>query len=143
MRRQTFSAGITSRLTGVPYRTLDYWARSRFIAPSGREASGIGSERQYTFDDLIALRTARELRSAGVSTQALRRVIRFLRKGGARKPLSELRLVIRGKDVLAANSNEELLSTLESPGQYAFVFLLDIGHVVRDVEQAMVSMQAA
>jgi hypothetical protein len=92
---------------------------------------------------LIALRTARELRSAGISTQALRRVIRFLRKGGARKPLSELRLVIRGQDVLAATSNEELLSTLESPGQYAFFFLLDIGHVVREVEEAMVSMQAA
>ena len=71
--RQTFSAGITSRVTSVPYRTLDYWARSRFIVPSGREARGTGSERRYTFDDLIALRTARELRSGGISTQALRR----------------------------------------------------------------------
>jgi len=143
MSRRTFSAGLTSRLTGVPYRTLDYWARSRFIAPSGREASGIGSERQYTFDDLIALRTAREMRAGGISTQALRTVVQFLRKGGARRPLSELRLVIRGKDVLAVSSRQELLSTLESPGQYAFSFLLDLGHVVRELEQALVALEAA
>jgi len=143
MLRQTFSAGITSRLTGVPYRTLDYWARSRFIAPSGREASGIGSERQFTFDDLIALRTARELRSAGISTQALRRVVQFLRKSGTRRPLSELRLVIRGKDVFAVASDQELLSALDSPGQYAFSFLLDVGRIVKDVEQALISVHAA
>jgi DNA-binding transcriptional MerR regulator len=141
--RQTFSAGITSRVTGVPYRTLDYWARSRFIVPSGREASGIGSERQYTFDDLIALRTARELRSAGISTQGVRRVIQFLQERGAQKPLSELRVIIRGKDVFSVGTNQELVSALKSPGQYAFSFLLDIGHVFRHVEEELKSLRVA
>jgi DNA-binding transcriptional MerR regulator len=141
--RQTFSAGITSRVTGVPYRTLDYWARSRFIVPSGREASGIGSERRYTFDDLIALRTARELRSAGISTQALRRVIRFLQKWSVQKPLSELRVIIRGKDVLSVRTNQELVSVLKSPGQYAFSFFLDVGHIVNRVEEELKSLRVA
>jgi len=140
MARRTFSAGIASRVSGVPYRTLDYWARSRFIVPSGREASGTGSERQYTFDDLIVLRTAHELRAGGIS---LRSVVRFLRKNGPQKPLSEMRLVIRGKDVLAVNSNKELLSTLQSPGQYAFSFFLDVGQVVRELEQGIQALQAA
>ncbi len=141
--RETFSAGITSRLTGVPYRTLDYWARSRFIVPSAREARGIGSERQYTFQDLVALRTARELRSAGVSTQALRGVVRFLQRRGTEAPLSELRLIIRGKDVCAVGTNQELMSVLKSPGQGAFSFLLDVGHIVKHVKVGLKSLDAA
>jgi DNA-binding transcriptional MerR regulator len=141
--RQTFSAGITSRVTGVPYRTLDYWARSRFIVPGGREARGTGSERRYTFNDLIALRTARELRSGGISTQALRRVIRFLQSKGVQKPFSELRLIIRGKVVFSAGTNQELISALQAPGQYAFSFLLDIGYVVKHVEEQLRALQVA
>ncbi len=114
--RQTFSAGVASRVTGAPYRTLDSWARSRFIVPGGREASGIGSERQYTFDDLIALRTARELRSAGVSTQALRRVVKYLRASGTERPLNELRVIVQGEDVYSVGTNRDLLSALKSPG---------------------------
>ena len=135
--RETFSAGVASRAAGVPYRTLDYWARSRFIVPSGRQASGIGTERRYTFDDLVALRTARELRMAGISTQALRRVVRFLKRHDIEKPLSELRLIIRAKDVLAVASDQELMSALNSPGQYAFSFLLDMAHIVRDIEEEL------
>lgn len=111
--------------------------------PSGREASGIGSERRYTFDDLIALRTARELRSAGISTQALRRVIRFLQKWSVQKPLSELRVIIRGKDVLSVRTNQELVSVLKSPGQYAFSFFLDVGHIVNRVEEELKSLRVA
>lgn len=135
--RETFTAGTASRVTGVPYRTLDYWARSRFIVPSGCEANGTGTERRYTFDDLVALRTARELRAAGISTQALRRVVRFLKRYETDKPLSELRLIIRGKDVIAVGSNQELLSALKAPGQHAFSFFLDVAHIAKTVEEEL------
>ena len=105
--------------------------------PSGRQASGIGTERRYTFDDLVSLRTARELRMAGISTQALRRVVRFLKRHDIEKPLSELRLIIRAKDVLAVASDQELMSALNSPGQYAFSFLLDLAHIVKDIEKEL------
>jgi|SRR5579872_1951545 len=135
--RELFSAGIASRVTGVPYRTLDYWARSRFIVPGGREASGTGSERRFTFDDLVALRTARELRTGGISTQALRQIVRFLKRHETDKPLSELRLIIRGKDVFAVGTNQELMSVLKSPGQYAFSFVLDLAYIVKYIEDEL------
>jgi hypothetical protein len=36
-----------------------------------------------------------------------------------------------------------LLSALESPGQYAFSFLLDVGLVVKHLELALTSVRAA
>ena len=75
----SFSTGDAVRITGVSFRNIDYWARTKFIVPSIAEAQGTGTERRYSFSDLLALRVARELREAGVSTQSLRRVVEFLR----------------------------------------------------------------
>ena len=76
---ESFSTGDAVRITGVSFRNIDYWARTKFIVPSIAEAQGTGTERRYSFSDLLALRVARELREAGVSTQSLRRVVEFLR----------------------------------------------------------------
>lgn len=140
---RTFQAGIASRVTGVPYRTLDYWARSKFITPSGRDAKGTGTEREYTFGDLIALRTARELRKGGVSTQALRKVVAYLRTADLQQSLGEVRLIVQGSDVLAVTTNRALISAFKSPGQYAFSFVLDLGNVSQYVEQEIRKLQAA
>lgn len=141
--RETFSASETSSLTGVPYRTLDHWARTRFIVPSSCDAQGRGSERRYTFKDLVALRVAKELRSGGISTQALRRIIQFLRRKGIRDPLSELRLVVRGKDVFAVHGAEQLTSVLIEPGQFTFVFILDVTKTVQALETSVAKLKAA
>jgi DNA-binding transcriptional MerR regulator len=58
----SFSTGDAVRITGVSFRNIDYWARTRFIVPSIAEAKGTGTERKYSFSDLLALRVARELR---------------------------------------------------------------------------------
>src|ERR1043166_592551 len=130
-QKESFSAGEASRISGVPYRNLDYWARTRFIAPSISEAKGIGTERKYAFNDLVALRVARQLREAGVSTQALRTIVKFLRnKKGLEHPLVEARLVVLGSDVKLVSSRDELISLLEKPGQSAFAFLLNLTRTV-------------
>ena len=58
-------------------------ARTKFIVPSIAEAQGTGTERRHSFSDLLALRVARELREAGVSTQKLRRVVESSGRGKA------------------------------------------------------------
>jgi DNA-binding transcriptional MerR regulator len=57
-----YTAGEVSKLTGIPYARLDYWARSGFLRPSVSGGNGKGSKRLYAFRDIVALRTARELR---------------------------------------------------------------------------------
>src|SRR5712691_8167041 len=111
--KESFTAGETSRITGVSYRTLDHWARTKFIAPSVSEAKGTGTERKYAFNDLVALRVARELRVAGISTQALRSIVNFLRANrGLQDPLAEARLVAIGTDVHLVTSCDEITSLL-------------------------------
>jgi len=88
-------------------RTIDYWAKTGFIAPSIADATGRGTERKYAFDDLVALRVARGLRQAGISMQALRLIVTGLRaKKGVRNPLAESRLIAVGSDVDLVNSRD-------------------------------------
>lgn len=135
MMGEVFSAGRAAKLTGVPYRTLDYWARSRFVVPGVARASGKGTQRLYSFQDLIALRVARELRAAGISLRALRKVIRYLRrrKGAS---FANTFLVSDGKDVFERRA-DELISTLRQPGQLALAWLIDVGQIAEELEQAV------
>jgi DNA-binding transcriptional MerR regulator len=136
---ESFSTGDAVRITGVSFRNIDYWARTRFIAPSIAEAQGTGSERKYSFSDLLALRVARELREAGVSTRKLRRVVEFLRtrKGLTSHPLAECRLIITGTDVYVATSPEKIMSVLRTPGQTAFAFFFDLGRTMEEMKREM------
>ena len=133
---ESFSTGDAVRITGVSFRNIDYWARTRFIVPSIAEAKGTGTERRYSFSDLLALRVARELREAGVSTQSLRRVVAFLRtRKGLTHPLAECRLIVTGTDVQVTNSPKEIMSVLRTPGQTAFAFVFDIARTVDEMKQ--------
>ena len=132
--KESFSTGEAVRITGVSFRNIDYWARTKFIAPSIAEASGTGTERRYSFSDLLALRVARELREAGVSTQSLRRVVEFLRtRKGLTNPLAECRLIITGSDVHVATSREKIMSALLRPGQTSFAFVFDLARTVGEM----------
>ena len=41
---------------GITYRQLDYWARTELVRPSIRPAHGSGSQRLYSFRDIIVLK---------------------------------------------------------------------------------------
>jgi len=138
---ESFSTGDAVRITGVSFRNIDYWARTKFIVPSIAEAQGTGTDRRYSFSDLLALRVARELREAGVSTQSLRRVVDFLRtKKGLTQPLAECRLIVTGADVQVATSPEKIMSVLRTPGQTSFAFVFDLARTVDEMKQELVGV---
>lgn len=70
---EVFRAPEVARLTGVSYRQLDYWARSRLIEPSVRTADGQGTQRLYSADDVARVRAIAILLDAGVSLAAVRK----------------------------------------------------------------------
>jgi DNA-binding transcriptional MerR regulator len=132
----SFSTGDAVRITGVSFRNIDYWARTKFIVPSIADAKGTGTERKYSFSDLLALRVARELREAGVSTQSLRRVVEFLRtRKGLMNPLAECRLIITGSDVQVVTGREKIMSALLKPGQTSFAFVFDLARTVDQMKE--------
>ena len=41
---------------GISYRQLDYWARTGLVEPGVRGAAGSGSQRLYSFRDILVLK---------------------------------------------------------------------------------------
>lgn len=138
--KQVFSAGQASRLSEVRYRTLDYWARSEFLTPSVQEASGKGSDRRYTFLDIVQLRVAKRMRDAGISLQGLRKVQTLLRKErGMAAPFAETYLVTNGRDVFELKQGRRAVwSLLKNPGQGCYPWIiLDLTQTVKEVAKAI------
>ena len=132
-----YPSGQAARIAGVSYRTLDFWARSGFIEPSIVQSSGKGSDRIYSFQDIVAIRVAGKLREAGVSLQALRKVLQYLQeREGLEGPLAETYLVSDGHDVFEKRG-DEVLSVLRRPGQVAFSWVLDLTGVVEEVRNLL------
>jgi DNA-binding transcriptional MerR regulator len=135
--------GAVARITNINPKTLHHWDRTGFLSPSAKRACGTGKHREYTFSDLIALRVARELRDAGISLHALRKIVRRLQNEGEfEHPLANPYLVTDGQDVYVKNENG-LRSILCRPGQGAFFFVVDLNRVVAELRPAFLRWDTA
>jgi DNA-binding transcriptional MerR regulator len=130
-----------ARLTGLSVRQLDYLANKGVLRPSLADASGSGTRRRYSFDDLIALKTIGALRDAGVSLAAVRNVVSFLRSRGLAAPLAEARLLVEGHDVLWLETDQDVVSLLGRPSQQALRFVVDVGMVVSELRRQVAREQ--
>jgi DNA-binding transcriptional MerR regulator len=111
--------GVTAmRAAGISYRQLDYWARTGLVEPSIRPAAGSGSQRLYSFRDLVVLRVVKSLLEAGVSLRNIRKAIDTLRAHGV-DDLAEITLISDGTTVYECRSPEEIVDLLRG-GQGVF-----------------------
>jgi hypothetical protein len=67
---------------GITYRQLDYWARTGLVEPSIRTAHGSGTQRLYSFRDILVLKVVKRLLDTGVSLQNIRTAVDHLRERG-------------------------------------------------------------
>ena len=111
------------RLVGISYRQLDYWARTGLVSPSVREAGGSGTQRLYSFRDLVLLRTIKSLLDTGLSLQQIRKAVDFLRDRLGTEPTS-VTLMSDGTRIFAAESPEEIVDLLKR-GQGVFAIAID------------------
>ena len=135
-----WTAGQVARLSGVPYRTVDYWASSGFIEPSVQAAQGRGQWRGYSFRDIVQLRVARRLRDAGISLQGLRKVKqRLQQERRLEAPFAEMYLVTNGRDVYEVRRGKDAVwSLLQEPGQRSFPWvILNLSQTVAEVRDAV------
>ena len=117
-------------VAGITYRQLDYWARTGLVTPSVRDASGSGTQRLYSFRDILVLKLVRRLLDTGISLQNIRTAVGQLRAGGA-EDLAEITLLSDGTTVYECTSPDEVVDLLQG-GQG--VFAIAVGRVVREVE---------
>ncbi|ETA03017.1 hypothetical protein CcI6DRAFT_01539 [Frankia sp. CcI6] len=114
---------------GITYRQLDYWARTALVVPSVRDASGSGSQRLYSFRDVLVLRVVRKLLEAGVSLQNIRVAVEHLRTRGV-DDLAQLTLISDGSTVYECTSDDQVIDLVRG-GQG--VFAIAVGRALRDM----------
>lgn len=118
------------KAAGVTYRQLDYWARTRIVEPSVRIATGSGSQRLYSFRDILVIKVVKRLLDSGVSLQQIRRAVEYLRHLGI-DDLAQVTLMSDGASIYECNSVDEVYDLLQG-GQG--VFGIAIGRVWSEVE---------
>jgi len=123
---------------GITYRQLDYWARTGLVEPSIRPAHGSGTQRLYSFRDLLVLKVVKRLLDAGVSLQNIRVAAAHLRSAGV-ADLAQVTLMSDGATVYECTSAHEVVDLLEG-GQG--VFGIAIGAVWRELEGSLTRLHA-
>ena len=94
---QRYTRTEVARMMGVTRRQLDYWGRLRLVEPRAR-----WGERFYSFADLVALETIKQLTARRIPARRLRRVVVALQAelGDRYAPLSQLRVDTNGRQVV-------------------------------------------
>src|SRR5580698_3840211 len=123
-------------VVGITYRQLDYWARTGLLLPSINEARGSGSQRRYSYTDLVQLKVIKRLLDAGVSLQAARKAIECLRSSG--DDLTTANLVIDDRRSVLAHSGEEIIDLLR--GGQTVLNIVPLGGVVSELAAAITDL---
>ncbi|MCK0440774.1 MerR family transcriptional regulator [Gordonia alkaliphila] len=106
------------QIAGITYRQLDYWARTSLVVPSIRGAAGSGSQRLYSFKDILVLKIVKRLLDTGISLQNIRVAVDHLRQRGV-EDLARITLFSDGTTVYECTSAEEVVDLLQG-GQGVF-----------------------
>ena len=95
---QGYRAPQVCNIVGITYRQLDYWARTGLLQPSLQVAQGSGSQRLYSFGDIVQLRVVKRLLDAGMSLKKIRQAMDILREQlSSDRPLADVTLLSDGE----------------------------------------------
>ena len=123
-----FSRQQVANITGLTARQLNYWRRTEIIEPSSVTQGG---HARYSFTDLIALKTVKQLLDHGVSLQKVRKsilaLLRYLPM--QQQPFSELKVIATGDVVLVFHQGIALDAVT---GQE---WILEVADLEKDIAQ--------
>jgi DNA-binding transcriptional MerR regulator len=136
-----FNTKTVAKITGLSIRQIDYWDRTHFIKPSVNEASGHGSIRLYSFNDLVQLKIAKTLLDRGVSLQKIRKAIIYLKKNmpEVKKPFLEMRFLTDGETIFVITRDEKKIIDVLKSGQ--LVFSIALGEIVEDLKGKILTIK--
>jgi DNA-binding transcriptional MerR regulator len=118
------------KIVGITYRQLDYWARTELVRPSVCDAQGSGTQRLYSYRDLVELKVVKRLLDAGISLQSARKAIEYLRTQG--EDLASAHLVIDGNTPMLALDENQLIDLMRA-GQ-GVLNVVKLGPVMSEVD---------
>jgi DNA-binding transcriptional MerR regulator len=122
------------KIVGITYRQLDYWARTGLVRPSVMDANGSGTQRLYSYRDLVELKVIKQMLDAGISLQSARKAVDALRAFD--HELASVRIVIQGPNIVLAQSDEQVMDLLRC-GQGVLSMVLEIEPLQQTITQAV------
>lgn len=136
--RTGYRGTAAASAVGISYRQLDYWDRTGLVSPSVRGAQGSGSQRLYSFRDVLVLKLVKNLLDTGISLQQIRTAVEQLREAGIHD-LARITLMSDGARVYLCTTQDEVIDLL---GRGQGVFGIAVGRVLREVEASLVHIHA-
>lgn len=127
-------------IVGITYRQLDYWARTNLLRPSISEARGSGTQRRYSYRDLLDLKVIKKLLDAGVSLKSARRAAAVLRESLGEE-LATANLVLNGEGSVLARTGDEIIDLLR--GGQGVLNIVPLAGVVEELDAAILEMRPA
>ncbi len=122
------------KIVGITYRQLDYWARTELVRPSVMDANGSGTQRLYSYRDLVELKVIKQMLDAGISLQSARKAVESLRAFD--EDLASVRIVIQGPNIVLAQSDQQVMDLLRG-GQGVLSLVLDIEPLQQTITEAV------
>ncbi len=132
MAQDGYRAPQVCKLVDITYRQLDYWARTGLITPSIQSAHGSGSQRRYSFTDIVQLKVVKRLLDAGMSLKKIRQAMDILAEQlQTESPLADVTLLSDGNTIYAAHNPSEVVDVFRR-GQG--VFGIAVGPVQEELQ---------
>lgn len=124
---------VASKVAGITYRQLDYWARKQIVEPSITPSHGSGSRRLYSFKDVVILAVSKRLLDAGVNLQNVTAAIGFLSQRTVDQ-LADVTIMCDGQHVHECTTSDQMLDLLRSGKA---VFGVSVGSLWHQIEEAL------
>jgi DNA-binding transcriptional MerR regulator len=124
-------------IVGITYRQLDYWARTDLLRPSISEARGSGTQRRYSYRDLLELKVIKRLLDAGISLQSARRAITYLRNNLG-EDVASANLVLNGSESVLARTGEEIVDLVR--GGQGVLNIVPLAGVKQELDAAILQL---
>jgi DNA-binding transcriptional MerR regulator len=128
------------KIVGITYRQLDYWARTDLVRPSVCDANGSGTQRLYSWPDLIELKVVKKLLDAGVSLQRARKAIEYLRDNIGEN-VAAANLILDGPRSVLAHTGDQIVDLLRD-GQ-GVLNIVPLAPVVNELEAEIHQLHGA
>ena len=129
------------KIVGITYRQLDYWARTELVRPSVMDANGSGTQRLYSYRDLVELKVIKQMLDAGISLQSARKAVESLREQ-LDEDLASVRIVLEVAHTVLAQSDEQVIDLLRG-GQGVLSIVLDSSRCGNDLATELHSVEPA
>lgn len=129
---KAFTITEVANIVDVTPRRLTYWDSTGLLKPSLKSASGRGSRRLYSFQDMVELKIIIRLLSSSLSLQRIRNSLNFMR--GLPEPLTDLVIVTDGETIYVYKGKGFVVDTLRH-GQTVLQIVVD--DLIAEVEEKM------